>query len=218
MEQEFWHNRWNNNEIGFHQETVNPYLQRYWSRLQLKHNAAVLVPCCGKSLDLLWLKEQGMHVKGIEISPLAVDAFFAENKLSGKSVQQGKFKVTAIDKLELLCGDFFNLTEVDLNGISVIYDRASMIAMPLAMRRSYCQHLQVITAKKIPIFLVTLEYNENEMQGPPFSITEEEVREIYSSDYMITVLETAEILDGNDYFKERGLTRLQERCYWLMPN
>lgn len=218
MEQEFWHDRWSNNEIGFHQDDINPYLKRYWPQLNLNPGAQVWVPCCGKSLDLLWLKEQGFDVKGIEISPLAVAAFFKENDLKADDVVKGDFRISSIEGLQLYCGDFFKLSSTVINGIDAIYDRASMIAMPVEMRRKYCQHLQNITDRKVPILLVTLEYPANEMEGPPFSVNEDEVREHYAVGYHITVLETNEIIADNPYFQERGLSRLQERSYLLTPD
>jgi thiopurine S-methyltransferase len=218
MDLDFWHERWQNNETGFHQETINPYMQRNWSRLQLPPAAAVLVPCCGKSKDLLWLREQGCMVQGVEISPLAVDAFFSENDLQPEITEQGDYRIATIAGLQLYCGDFFKLTAADVKGISAVFDRAAMIAMPAEMRQSYCRHLQTITNKQVPILLVTLEYPEGEMQGPPFSVTEEEINDCYAENYTVLVLETEDILADNDFFKERGLTRLQERVYLLTPH
>jgi len=217
MELDFWHDRWKNNEIGFHQETINPYLQRYWSRLDLKQGDRVFVPCCGKSKDLIWLLQQGLYVQGVEISAQAVDAFFKENNLQPNIDEQGAFQTSSVEGLALACGDFFQLTSADVDGVAAVYDRAAMIAMPAAMRRSYCQHLQAITNKQVPILLVTLEYPEGEMQGPPFSVTEQEVHDMYAGDYAVLVLETEDILADNDFFRERGLTRLQERVYLLTP-
>ncbi len=81
MQHEFWHERWQQNQIGFHQQEVNPFLQGYWPSLKADPSDQVFVPLCGKSHDLLWLRAMGHHVVGVELSPLAVDSFFSENSL-----------------------------------------------------------------------------------------------------------------------------------------
>lgn len=217
MEPGFWHQRWQNNEIGFHQDRVNSFLQLYWPQLQLGPGTRVLVPCCGKSLDMLWLKDQGFDVLGIEISPIAVESFFAENHLQPAISEHENCSISAVDGLQILCGDFFNMVADDIEGVEAVYDRASMIAMPPEMRASYCQHLQAITDRRIPILLVTLEYPETEMQGPPFSVSEQEIREHYENDYRVSVLESKDILADEPRFQQRGLSRLQERVYLLTP-
>lgn len=79
MNEAFWHERWARNEIGFHLGEVNPYLLRHWPSLALPNGARVLVPLCGKSLDMAWLVEQGFTVVGVELSEKAVRAFLTSN-------------------------------------------------------------------------------------------------------------------------------------------
>ena len=78
---ELWQQSWRDRDIAFHQHVVNPHLVKFWQNLRLTAADRVFVPLCGKSLDLLWLAEQGHPVIGVELSPLAVRAFFRENKL-----------------------------------------------------------------------------------------------------------------------------------------
>lgn len=59
METSFWHRRWLNNEIGFHQSEVNPFLLEHFSALQLPPGRRVFVPLCGKTLDIGRLLSQG---------------------------------------------------------------------------------------------------------------------------------------------------------------
>jgi thiopurine S-methyltransferase len=82
LQQEFWHERWQQNEIGFHDKEINEHLQQYWPAFNIALNSRIFVPLCGKSKDLLWLLAQGYEVIGVELSPLAVQAFFDENGLS----------------------------------------------------------------------------------------------------------------------------------------
>ena len=81
MEPGFWHERWERAEIGFHKQEINVHLQQFWNCLELPAGERVFVPLCGKSLDLLWLAGEDHPVTGVELSPIAVDAFFQENEL-----------------------------------------------------------------------------------------------------------------------------------------
>jgi len=114
MQAQFWHDRWEQNQIGFHQQDFNPHLQAFWDRLELPAGGTVFVPLCGKSRDLLWLRAQGFPVLGIELSPVAVRDFFAENRLEPQVTPQGKFERWEADGLVILQGDFFELTAADL--------------------------------------------------------------------------------------------------------
>ena len=201
-------------------------MERAWNRdsgisvgkvMRSVFTRTALTPFCGKSLDMLWLKDQGFDVLGIEISPIAVESFFAENHLQPVISEHENCSISAVDDLQILCGDFFDMGMDDIEGVEAVYDRAAMIAMPPEMRASYCLHLQTITDRRIPILLVTLEYSETEMQGPPFSVNEQEIREHYENDYRVSVLDTMDILADEPRFQQRGLSRLQERVYLLMP-
>lgn len=214
---EHWRERWLRNEIGFHQDRVNPYLTRHWQRLDVAPPAPVFVPLCGKSLDMLWLHRQGHAVLGIEVSPVAIKAFFEENALQTVSVEAPPFSGWEADGLRLLCGDYFELRPRHVEGISAVYDRASMIALPEHLRGRYADHLMKLTWPLAKVLLVTLSYPEGEMTGPPFSVTEEEVNQRYGRKYKVELLENAEALEDNARFKERGLTSLQESVYLLSP-
>ncbi|MBP6750907.1 MAG: thiopurine S-methyltransferase, partial [Xanthomonadaceae bacterium] len=87
MDAEFWHRRWQDNQIGFHQHEATPMLQAHWATIGAPTGCRVFVPLAGKSLDMLWLAAQGHRVLGIELSPLAVAQFFAENALQPEIVE-----------------------------------------------------------------------------------------------------------------------------------
>ena len=174
MEVDFWHDRWEKNLTGFHLDEVNPHLRENWAALNLKSGSRVFVPLCGKSLDLLWLADQGYEVVGIELSPLAVKAFFSENGLEAKLTHIDGLEYWQSDNISLFCGDFFSLTTEILGTIDAVYDRASLIALPPAMRKDYAAKLTEL-AQTAPKLLVTLEYDQSKMDGPPFSVSQEEV-------------------------------------------
>jgi len=181
MEADFWHKMWNSGVVGFHQPDVNHYLKTHWPKLQLQGNENVLVPLCGKSLDMIWLAQQGHSVLGIELSPKALDEFLAENKLTAEPIEQGNHCGYKLPDMTLLCGDFFHLTKEQCSDIHVVYDRAALVALPPKMREQYVKHLAEILPKGSQYLLVTMEYVQNQMSGPPFSVAESEVIDLFSS-------------------------------------
>jgi thiopurine S-methyltransferase len=217
MKAEFWLERWQRNEIGFHQGEINAHLQEYWSGLHLPEEGGVFVPLCGKSSDMLWLRAQGHRVLGVELSPLAVEDFFLENELKPQVRSHGAFDSWSCDGVTLLCGDFFDLEPADLKGVASVYDRASLVALPPEMREHYAQHLQRILPAQVPMLLVTMDYVQQEMSGPPFAVSEAEVCGLYGVHYAIERLYTLDVLAENPRFRERGLTRLDEVVYRLQP-
>lgn len=215
MQQEFWLERWELNQIGFHNPQTNRHLTQNWSLLKQPTGSVIFVPFCGKSKDMLWLRDQGYQVIGVELSPLAVEAFFVENELSVQTVQQGKFTIFETDKLRIYCGDFFDLTVDDLLNVNAVYDRASLVALPPEMRLDYTVKLRQLLRTGTQILLVAFEYFQHEMQGPPFSVHETEVSTLFGDWCEIKLLYSEDIYDQEPHFRDRGLSRLQEEIYKL---
>ena len=213
MEIPFWHERWKQNEIGFHQTDFNSHLQDFWPSLGLKPKAQVFVPLCGKSRDLLWLRAQGHTVLGVEVSPIAVRDFFAENRLTPQITRSEPFEAWEADGLTILCGDFFALTPERLKEIQAVFDRASLIALPPEMRARYAAQMASILPASGRILLVTMEYPAQGMQGPPFCVEESEVRALYEGHFTVTSLLRKDILAENPRFRDRGLSALHEHVY-----
>lgn len=213
MHQEFWQERWDRGEIGFHLRDVNPFLRRHWDSLGVAQGSRVLVPLCGKSLDLAWLAGQGLPVLGVELSEKAVEAFFAEHGLEPRIDEHGPFKRYRSESIEILCGDFFALTTQDVRDCHALYDRAALIALPDEMRRRYVAHLTEILPGDCAALLVTLDYPQEQMDGPPFAVSDALVHELYDGRWDVELLEQVDALAGNWKFIERGLTSLAERCY-----
>lgn len=216
MEADFWHERWENNLTGFHLDEVNPYLKEYWANLNLKAGARVFVPLCGKTLDLIWLADQGYEVIGIELSPLAVEAFFTENNLSAQHTQIAGLDCWQSENISFFCGDFFNLTPEILGQIDAVYDRASLIALPPTMRPEYIEKLSELV-QAAPNLLVTLEYDQSKMGGPPFSVSEDEIKSLYQARYRVKPLISQDVLGNNVKFRDKGLDALNECIYQLEP-
>ncbi|MFO8154645.1 MAG: thiopurine S-methyltransferase [Pseudomonadota bacterium] len=217
MDEQFWHERWENNQIGFHEDRVNTHLEAYWHELGLARGTKVFVPLCGKARDLLWLRAQGHEVLGIEVSAIAVRDFFAENDLRPTVTECAIGERWSVDGLTIIRGDFFDLDSEETEGCAGVFDRASLIALPPPMRRDYAAHLKRILPVWAETLLVTLDYPPEEMNGPPFSVTETEVRALYGDTWTIQRLWQADALEENRKFRERGVTRLLETVYRLSP-
>lgn len=217
MEPEFWHQRWASNQIGFHEGQVNAYLVRHYAQLGLAPGETVFVPLCGKSVDLRWLADQGAHVVGVELSPIAVESFFAEQGLTPRTSKEGAFAVWESGPIRLLCGDYFALAPADLAGVHALYDRAALIALPHERRADYVTHLDRLLPGARRTLLVTLEYPQEQMQGPPFSVAEREVHSLFAG-ARIERLGIHDVLADNPRFREKGLTRLLECAYRLEQN
>lgn len=216
MEPDFWHQRWRENQIGFHQAAINDHLQAFWPGLGVPPGAAVFVPLCGKSLDMPWLRSQGHPVIGVELSEIAVNAFFSENRLQPTVTDEPPFKKYSVDGITVYCGDFFALTAAHLAQAGAMYDRASLIALPPSMRRRYADAV----AEKLPpaarVALVTVEYDQSQMSGPPFAVAENEVTRLYSARFKIDKLCEVDMAEAEmEPFRKRGLTAMREKVYCL---
>ncbi|WP_238067421.1 thiopurine S-methyltransferase [Pseudomonas shirazica] len=212
MEPAFWQQRWADNQIGFHQAQVNLYLQKYWPTLDLAPGSRVLVPLCGKSLDLAWLAGQGYRVLGVELSRRAVEAFFREHGLEAKVQQRGAFEVWRSGDVELWCGDFFALQAGDVGDCAGLYDRAALIALPPQMRVAYMQLLSGLVPTGCQGVVVTLDYDQALLGGPPFSVGDEELRQGFAG-WQVDGLEAVEVIEESPKFLQAGVSSLLERVY-----
>jgi thiopurine S-methyltransferase len=215
MNKEFWLERWTKSEIGFHQNEINPYLLRHWQELSRSGGNEVFVPLCGKSLDIVWLRQQGCAVLGVELSSIAVQDFFKENGQAPTHAFSEKFDSCEADGIRILCGDFFDLGKEDLAKVSLVYDRASLVALPLEMRERYARHLVDILPAATQILLITFDYPQTEMQGPPFAVTVNEVEALYGKYAEVRLLAQEDVLAQNPRFQQRGMSRMQENIFLL---
>ncbi len=217
MESQFWLERWQNNEIGFHQSDINAHLRDYWEHLRVPAGSLVFVPLCGRTRDMVWLRAGGYRILGAELSPIAVSSFYAENGLGAQVTPQPPFERWEAGGITLLRGDVFDLTVADLEGVTAVYDRAALVAFPSPMRRDYVRKLASVLPSAAQILLVTMDYPQDQMPGPPFSVPEQEVRDLYGPEYRVDRLRTRDVLSENDRFHKRGLTRLVEHVFHIGP-
>ncbi len=195
MEQAFWHGRWENNEIGFHEDGGNPFLKKYIDTLCDNPNPRILVPLCGKTHDIGILLANGCEVIGVELSEIAVQQLFDEMNVTPDVTDAGEFKRYTYDTLTILQGDVFSLTQDMVGGITGVYDRAALVALPENMREDYAKLICQIAADATQL-VVTFEYHQPDMDGPPFSVTQEMVRALYKHQYMISPLQRRPVEGG----------------------
>jgi thiopurine S-methyltransferase len=215
MQADFWQQRWEAGQIGFHQARPNTFLQQFWPSLGLAEGARVLVPLCGKSVDMTWLAAQGFSVAGVELSEKAVEGYFAEHSLEPEITQRGAFKVYSVENVEIWCGDFFALTAEDVGRCDALYDRAALIALPDAMRERYVAHLGSLMPADGNGLLITLDYDQQQMDGPPFSVPPQWVNKYLSEGWEVSELATEDALPSTPRAQALGLNRVDERVYRL---
>lgn len=218
MHKKYWHQKWQFNEIGFNQKQPNELMRQYFDSLNLKQSSRVFVPLCGKSIDMLWLANKGYHVVGVELSPIACEAFFIENNISFTVMQSDKFMVFKSDTITLLSGDFFDLNKSILGTVNAVFDRAALVALPSKLRRRYVESLINLLEPATLMFLIVVTYEQNMMNGPPFSVSENEVTELYGDYFSIKQLydESAEKI--SKHLQAKGLTQASEQVYYLISN
>ncbi len=215
MQSDFWLERWRLNQIGFHRPEVFTSLQRFWPHLGLATDSPVFVPLCGKSLDMLWLAQRGHPVRGVELSSVALESFCLENGIPARRRSAPDFDSYEAERLHLWRGDFFALTSAYLDGVGAIYGRAALVALPPEMREPYVRHLTALTPHGALTLLVTLEYAQAQMNGPPFAVSEAEVRSLFGDTHDIVLLGRDDVLDSEPRFRAKGVTALHEVCYKL---
>lgn len=213
---QFWTELWNEGRTSFHRDEVNPDLIKYWPELNLGPNASVLVPLCGKTLDMVWFIQQGIKVIGIELSEYAVQQFADENQLVLKQKNIGSIKQYFNEQISIWVADIFKLTPSLITPVDAIYDRAALIALPYKLRPIYVDTCLNWLKPGGGILLKTMSYNQEEMQGPPFSVHDEEVTELYKHCADIRCLSSIlNTKDSSDPLFERGLKMVNDNVWYI---
>jgi len=215
VDNQHWLDRWKENRIGFHETAVNQHLTTHLPQFNLPAAASMFLPLCGKAQDIVWLAQQGYEVTGIELSQIAIEAFFAENSLEFERFETDRFYIYKSTNISLLQGDFFDLRSQDLADCKLVYDRAALIAMELSDRPRYFEHMLSIIPALSDMLLITLEYDQTEMLGPPFSVPTDEVYQHYADTFSISLLERNDVIDERPRWRKVGLTALSESVFRL---
>lgn len=215
VEAEFWLSRWREGQLGWHLPATNPHLLRHWATVCPDPRRRVLVPLCGRSLDLAWLAGRGHPVVGVELSPIAAADFFALAGLEAEVSHPARYTCHAGHGIEILQGDFLALQAADCPALGAWYDRGALVALPPELREGYVATLARVLPAGARGLLVATEYQAGAMQAPPFPLDAATVRAALAADFRLELLERVDALADNPRFRERGLQAYHESC-WLL--
>lgn len=199
-------------------QQVFSLLETYWSSLQLAEGTTVLVPLCGKSLDLEWLVSQDHYVIGIDVSAKAINELIEWYDEPFEESSKGDFTCYKSDSMELWNGDVFKLQQRWIPAIDAVYDKAALIALPPEMRTAYAAVIKNLIQPHTQIFINCFEYNQDEMPGPPFAVFRDELKSLFGDQFIIKILHSHSLFDELTNFHRRGLhSYLKEKIYHLSP-
>lgn len=211
MEAGFWHQRWENNQIAFHEGAPNQLLVEHLKTLSLAEGDRLFLPLCGKTRDIAWLMSRGYRVSGSELSKTAVDQLFAELGIVPTVSAVGGLEHYAGKNIDIFVGDFFELTAGILGPIDATYDRAALVALPETMRDQYAAQLSEITNQAQQL-LLCFEYEQSLLPGPPFSIGASEVARLYDHQYHLNLIASVNVAGGL-----KGKCPATEVAWLLLP-
>jgi thiopurine S-methyltransferase len=211
MDSQFWHQRWAENNTFWHQSEANPRLTANFNQLSVAQDGRIFLPLCGKTLDIPWLLSRGYRVAGAELSKIAIEQLFAGLGVKPKISALGKFDHYRAENLDIYVGDIFELSRETLGPVDAIYDRAALVALPLTMRERYTAHLMDMTGGAQQL-LICWEYDQSLLDGPPFSVSGDEVNRHYGKNYNITLIESKDVPGGL-----KGKCAAKENV-WLLRN
>ena len=195
MESDFWHKRWEDDHIPFHEGKPNTLLVRHLGVLNLDKTARLFIPLFGKTKDFDWLMAQGYRTVGAELSEIAIQQLFAELKTTPEISTVGTHKLYSADNIDIFVGDIFELSSDMLGSVDAIFDRAAMVAMPASMRQPYVTQVANIS-KNAPQLLTCFEYDQSLLDGPPFDVKQAEVEDLYRGLYDVSLVERVPIRGG----------------------
>lgn len=219
MELSYWEARWNKDKTGFHMPGGYPGLKSHWQDLSLNPAPNILVPLCGKTPDLVQLEEYGASVAGVEISKKAVRDFFKEQNRPYETHTFAEFSIYRSGSIELWQGDFFKFPGHRAPMFDLVYDKAALVALPPERRKEYVRKIIGLSGRKGSILLHHFIYPQEQMPGPPFSVSSDEIESYFSTRYHIKILEKNSLPAANfPPFQRRGLqSPLEERLLYITP-
>jgi len=211
MKENFWHQKWERGDIAFHESEVNPFLIEHFEKLNLPKDSRVFLPLCGKTRDVAWLLGCGYRVVGAELSELAINELFKDLVLAPEISKVGELIRYRANNIDIFVGDIFAVSADYLGPVGAIYDRAALVALPAGIRVDYTSHL-INISDGAPQLLITYEYDQQLIDGPPFSVNEDEVKQHYGTRYHLKPVESKNIEGGL-----KGQVAATETA-WLLQN
>lgn len=215
MRAKFWLDLWQKNQIAFHRAEHNQLLLDFWGELDLPQTAPVFVPMCGKSLDMRWLENAGHPVVGVELAQIAAETYFAEGGETPRQSVVDRFCCYHGTGTTIFHGDFFDLTAPLIDHVQGAFDRGALVALPPDMRFRYVDHLLRILPDDTRILLITFEYDQHLVAGPPHAVLPEEVEFLYGTRCSVQLLESIVTSALPGRFADQGVTQAVESVYLI---
>ncbi|XP_072854773.2 thiopurine S-methyltransferase isoform X2 [Pogona vitticeps] len=218
--EEEWLAKWQTKNIGFHMEQGHPFLRKYLDLLlNGRKGLKIFFPLCGKTIEMKWLADLGHHVVGVEISESALKEFFAEQNLSfsEETVPQipgAKLFKSTSGNISLYCCSIYDLTSTVTGKVDGIWDRGSLVAVNPSQRERYSQLILSLMNENCRCLLVTCLYDPSKHKGPPFYVSDSEVKSLFGKHCEIKCLEKKDSLSERP--KQWGLDSFWEVIYVLM--
>lgn len=212
MEKEFWLKKWDENQIGFHEDNYNKFLVNHWEAL-MKKPRRVLVPLCGKSQDMIYLAKRSESVLGVELSEKAVIEFFKDNSLKYVKEENKDYDVYTSENITLIRGDLFTIPARFFEGIDAVYDRACIVALPADLRAKYI-HFINHKLQHSSYFLQTLAFDDREV-GPPFCVSVEDVNSYFSQDFKIEQVDSKRLINDDINVHQDKVSYLESLVFHL---
>ena len=191
MDQQFWLDKWAQDQIGFHEAQPHPCMLEFWPQVADDSHAAVFVPLCGKSNDMPWLAGRGHSIVGVEISDIAVRDFFDENGIASNESEKDGMRCTAGDEYDIYCADIFEFAERYGEKFNLIYDRAALIALAPEQRTDYAGALTNLAAGAASMLLITVDYDADQISPPPHIVAADEIQSLFGYHWTIDLLKTS---------------------------
>lgn len=208
MEKEKWLEAWQIGRTAFHQSAYNKAMVNHFKGQKLK-DKNVFIPLAGKSLDILFFLEKEANVIACEISPIAVEEFFKQSKLEFTTEVFKNFTIYKAKNLTFYLGDFFELTKTQVSHVDVMYDRASVVALPKELRSKYYEKIDQLIHKKTHLLILTYTHDGPMEFGPPFYVPEEEIKKAYANMGHDLQMRAGNPEKTDGRFLEQGITTLK---------
>ncbi|KTD08194.1 thiopurine S-methyltransferase [Legionella jamestowniensis] len=216
MDQNFWLQRWQTSNIGFHSQEVNPLLKHCIESLNLPIGSRIFVPLSGKSIDMWWLAEQGYQVLGVELSTIACHDFFKEHNIHPKFSKKSGFEIYENKQLHLYCGDFFNLSKELLLTIDLVFDSKALVALPEMMRKKYVNHMKKLLANSPKAQLIIIAFETVfESNKPPFYVSKKEIEKLFGQAFQVKKIASITQKELPRHLQQQGYSEMTEAVYYL---
>ncbi|KAF9191476.1 hypothetical protein BGZ51_002592 [Haplosporangium sp. Z 767] len=158
-----WNELWRRDIHPWDQSVPSPALIEVIEKkpisAQIPKSGNVLVPGCGRGVDVFYLANAQRKAYGLDISPIAVQ------QCKDKSVEKG----IPESQVEFIAGDFFKF-DIPAEGFQLVYDYTFFCAILPEMRPAWGKRMGELVSKDG--ILITLIYPLGDhTSGPPFAVS-----------------------------------------------